>query len=274
MPINNKQPNSKLENSDTRMDVSYPSECHKNSNENERLELGSIRVPTGSYEERLVGSGNNEVNDSKNLETSSPSILRHRRKSIPPIEGTIDNIDPNCEMNVSQNDGKGPPNKYLQIYTTNCTDSHDPANVLEQSKRPLLSEKERLVAIVKPTNSETNSNIVVSQKDESDRPLNMKSKTFPPNDSDRLQCEQNTDPDNPLDGRKNKDEIVSVDFDAILPYVGEMGRYQLALYLLMCIPAPLPAAFLAFNQVFLSATPTHWCKEPHLQKFNDVCLMI
>ena len=27
----------------------------------------------------------------------------------------------------------------------------------------------------------------------------------------------------------------------------------------MCIPATLPAAFLAFNQVFLSATPDHWC---------------
>ncbi len=40
----------------------------------------------------------------------------------------------------------------------------------------------------------------------------------------------------------------SVDLDAILPYVGEMGRYQAVFYLLMCVPT-MPAAFLAFNQV-------------------------
>ena len=32
----------------------------------------------------------------------------------------------------------------------------------------------------------------------------------------------------------------------------------------MCIPATLPAAFLAFNQVFLSATPDHWCNVTEL----------
>ena len=48
--------------------------------------------------------------------------------------------------------------------------------------------------------------------------------------------------------------------------LGEMGRYQLTLYLLMCIPATLPAAFLAFNQVFLSATPDHWCNVTELYK--------
>ena len=42
--------------------------------------------------------------------------------------------------------------------------------------------------------------------------------------------------------------VMSVDFDAILKHIGEMGPYQLVLYLMMCIPATLPAAFLAFNQ--------------------------
>jgi len=59
--------------------------------------------------------------------------------------------------------------------------------------------------------------------------------------------------------KKDKVQTLSVDFDALLPHIGEMGRYQMVLYLLMCIPATLPAAFLAFNQVFLSATPEHWC---------------
>ena len=42
----------------------------------------------------------------------------------------------------------------------------------------------------------------------------------------------------------------------------------MVLYLLMCIPATLPAAFLAFNQVFLSATPEHWCRVEVLANAN------
>ena len=57
---------------------------------------------------------------------------------------------------------------------------------------------------------------------------------------------------------------MSVDFDAMLPHIGEMGRYQLGLYLIMCVPATLPAAFLAFNQVFISGEPDHWCRVPEV----------
>lgn len=64
-------------------------------------------------------------------------------------------------------------------------------------------------------------------------------------------------------------QTLSVDFDAMLPYIGEMGRYQMVLYLLMCIPATLPAAFLAFNQVFLSADPNHWCHVPALTNYSQ-----
>ncbi len=60
-------------------------------------------------------------------------------------------------------------------------------------------------------------------------------------------------------------KTLSVDFDALLPHIGEMGRYQLVLYLLMCVPACLPASFLAFNQVFLSAVPDHWCHVSDLE---------
>ena len=49
-------------------------------------------------------------------------------------------------------------------------------------------------------------------------------------------------------GGRGKRTPMSVDFDAMLPHIGEMGRYQLGLYLIMCTPATLPAAFLAFNQ--------------------------
>ena len=40
----------------------------------------------------------------------------------------------------------------------------------------------------------------------------------------------------------------AVDFDALLPHIGEFGPYQATFYLLMCVPT-MPAAFLAFNQV-------------------------
>lgn len=66
----------------------------------------------------------------------------------------------------------------------------------------------------------------------------------------------------------NKVQTMSVDFDMMLPHIGEMGRYQIVLYLLMSIPATLPAAFLAFNQVFLSATPDHWCHVDELVSAN------
>ena len=69
-------------------------------------------------------------------------------------------------------------------------------------------------------------------------------------------------------GKSKTRETLSVDFDSILPHVGEMGIYQIGLFFLMCIPACLPAAFLAFNQVFLSASPDHWCKVTELNKYN------
>lgn len=41
----------------------------------------------------------------------------------------------------------------------------------------------------------------------------------------------------------------SIDFDEVLVHVGEKGKYQNIMYYLLCIPATLPAAFLAFSQV-------------------------
>lgn len=62
--------------------------------------------------------------------------------------------------------------------------------------------------------------------------------------------------------------MASIDFDAVLNHLGAEGRYQTVLYYLICIPATIPAAFLAFNQVFLSATPAHWCRVPQLEAAN------
>jgi len=52
----------------------------------------------------------------------------------------------------------------------------------------------------------------------------------------------------------------------VLKHLGEWGPYQRTLYFMLVVPACLPAAFLAFNQVFLSAEPEHWCRQPQLDQ--------
>ncbi|CAG0879578.1 unnamed protein product [Cyprideis torosa] len=47
-------------------------------------------------------------------------------------------------------------------------------------------------------------------------------------------------------------ELNSGDFDDLLPYVGEYGRYQQLLIWLVCLPACIPCGFHAFNQLFMA----------------------
>lgn len=55
-------------------------------------------------------------------------------------------------------------------------------------------------------------------------------------------------------------KMSSIDFDEVLVHVGERGRYQNLMYYLLCIPATLPAAFLAFSQVSADTVPfIAWC---------------
>ena len=56
-----------------------------------------------------------------------------------------------------------------------------------------------------------------------------------------------------------------MDFDDLLPHVGEFGRYQKLLVFLICLPACIPCGFHAFNQLFMSPTPPHWCSVPELE---------
>lgn len=64
----------------------------------------------------------------------------------------------------------------------------------------------------------------------------------------------------------------TLDFDDVLKQIGEMGTYQKTLYILLCIPACLPAAFLAFNQVFITADVDHYCAIPELDSRDDLNL--
>ncbi|XP_022124534.2 carcinine transporter [Pieris rapae] len=59
-----------------------------------------------------------------------------------------------------------------------------------------------------------------------------------------------------------------IDLDDLLPKIGEFGLYQKCLLWLVCLPACLPCGFCAFNQLFMTDTPDHWCQVPQLSNFS------
>lgn len=68
------------------------------------------------------------------------------------------------------------------------------------------------------------------------------------------------------EGKKDDDKkiIEPMDFDDILPHIGEFGRYQKILFLMM-IPFAFFVAFVYFTQIFITLVPDqHWCWVPEL----------
>lgn len=58
------------------------------------------------------------------------------------------------------------------------------------------------------------------------------------------------------------------EFDDILPFIGAFGRYQKTQFVLLCVPAGIVAAIIAFHSTFVSGTPDHWCTTPALLNTN------
>ncbi|XP_011201961.1 organic cation transporter protein [Bactrocera dorsalis] len=59
-----------------------------------------------------------------------------------------------------------------------------------------------------------------------------------------------------------------MDFDDILPLIGEFGKYQKILFLLM-IPFATFVAFVYFSQIFMTLVPEqHWCHVPELEELT------
>lgn len=55
-----------------------------------------------------------------------------------------------------------------------------------------------------------------------------------------------------------------IDFDDLMPLLGEFGRYQKILFLLM-IPFAFFIAFVYFSQIFITVVPEdYWCAVPDL----------
>ncbi|XP_034240097.1 beta-alanine transporter-like [Thrips palmi] len=59
-----------------------------------------------------------------------------------------------------------------------------------------------------------------------------------------------------------------MDLDDILPDVGEFGAYQQLLLWFVLLPGVLPCGFHAYNQLFMAASPPHWCYVPELDALN------
>ncbi|EEB16195.1 organic cation transporter, putative [Pediculus humanus corporis] len=59
-----------------------------------------------------------------------------------------------------------------------------------------------------------------------------------------------------------------LDLDDVLPEIGEFGKYQKYLFWFVCLPACIPCGFCAFNQIFMSGVPEHWCKIPSLMNLQ------
>ena len=54
-----------------------------------------------------------------------------------------------------------------------------------------------------------------------------------------------------------------IDFDKVLERVGEFKRYQISHYVLLGI-ASVPVGMHTLANVFIAATPNHWCTEPQV----------
>lgn len=64
------------------------------------------------------------------------------------------------------------------------------------------------------------------------------------------------------------DDKKMLDFDDMLPLIGEFGRYQKLLFLLM-IPFSFFLVFVYFTQIFITLVPEqHWCRIPELENLT------
>ena len=55
-------------------------------------------------------------------------------------------------------------------------------------------------------------------------------------------------------------------FDEVFVYIGEIGLYQLLLYVLLGLPSYF-SGYMSISMSFLGYTPEHWCSVEELQSY-------
>ena len=61
-----------------------------------------------------------------------------------------------------------------------------------------------------------------------------------------------------------------MDFDQLLPDIGEYGTYQKLVLWFLLLPGTVPCGLHAYNQLFMAITPEHWCKIPELEQAGEL----
>lgn len=88
------------------------------------------------------------------------------------------------------------------------------------------------------------------------------------NRDNNLNCENTMDIQIP-EANEIKEEMKDLDFDELLPYVGEFGLYQKILFILM-IPFTSFVAWVYFSQIFITLIPEkYWCWVPELKNLTS-----
>jgi len=73
---------------------------------------------------------------------------------------------------------------------------------------------------------------------------------------------------NKENGFKDKPLNNDVDFDDLLPQIGNFGKYQIILFLLLA-PYTFFYVFVYFTQIFITLIPDdYWCHVPELQHWD------
>jgi hypothetical protein len=79
-------------------------------------------------------------------------------------------------------------------------------------------------------------------------------------------CEQRSAP--PVSGPVQEEQLAMMDFDDMLPHIGEFGLYQKILFALLA-PFAFFVAFVYFTQIFITLTPEgYWCNIPELKNLT------
>lgn len=69
-------------------------------------------------------------------------------------------------------------------------------------------------------------------------------------------------------GQQDAEQPKDMDFDELLPHVGEFGTYQRILFVMM-IPFAFFVAWVYFSQIFITLVPEeHWCRVPELENLT------